>query len=54
MHIVGGAIRVEKIVNPTIDEIDNLHARYVEKLKELFEDNKEKYGVKKQTMLNIL
>ncbi|KAI1726723.1 diacylglycerol acyltransferase domain-containing protein [Ditylenchus destructor] len=52
--IVGPPIPVEKCDNPTLDQIDALHVRYCESLKELFEDHKTKYGVPENVHLNLL
>ena len=38
---------------PTPEQLDDLHATYIEKLKQLFEDNKAKYGVPESTELII-
>jgi len=41
--VVGAPIPVERVFNPTEEQIDDLHAVYIEKLVELFERNKTKY-----------
>uniref|UniRef100_A0A914UPH4 Acyltransferase n=1 Tax=Plectus sambesii TaxID=2011161 RepID=A0A914UPH4_9BILA len=51
--VVGRPIPVEKVEEPTDEQIDELHARYVEALTELFESNKEKYGVIKDAELIV-
>lgn len=43
--VVGKPIVVEKNTNPTNEEIDKLHTIYLENLTELFEENKEQYGI---------
>ena len=40
---VGSPIPVRKVVNPSQEEIDKLHSRYIEDLKELYEKYKDKY-----------
>lgn len=43
--VVGQPLEVKQIKSPTEEQVDELHARYVECLTELFETNKSKYGV---------
>ncbi|KAM4692932.1 2-acylglycerol O-acyltransferase 1 [Discoglossus pictus] len=43
--IVGKPIPVEQTSNPTQEEIEVLHQKYLNSLQELFEENKEKYGI---------
>ena len=50
---VGEPISVTKVDNPTPEQLDDLHATYVEKLKQLFEDHKAKYNVPESTELII-
>jgi 2-acylglycerol O-acyltransferase 2 len=45
---------VEKNEEPSQEEIDNLHTRYVEELKDLFESNKIKYGIDESVHLNFI
>ncbi|KAI1728405.1 diacylglycerol acyltransferase domain-containing protein [Ditylenchus destructor] len=52
--IVGAPISVEKCDNPTLAQIDALHVRYCESLRELFEEHKAKYGVPENVHLNLL
>ena len=40
---VGSPIPVEKVANPSQEEIDKLHSRYIEDLKDLYEKYKDKY-----------
>ncbi|GMR43059.1 hypothetical protein PMAYCL1PPCAC_13254 [Pristionchus mayeri] len=44
--VIGGAIRVEKSAKPTDEEVDKLHAKYCEKLVDLFEAHKANYGIR--------
>jgi len=44
---------VTKVDNPTPEQLDELHATYIEKLKKLFEDHKAKYNVPESTELII-
>ena len=53
MFPVGEPINVNKSIDPSQDEIDDLHERYVSKLFELFEENKTKYGLDKSIHLAI-
>lgn len=50
---VGAPIPVTKVENPTPEQLDDLHATYIEKLKQLFEDNKAKYDVPESIELII-
>lgn len=52
--VIGSPIAVKKCDNPTIAEVDTLHARYCQSLKELFEEHKIKYGVPENVHLNFL
>ncbi|RMX36834.1 hypothetical protein pdam_00000956 [Pocillopora damicornis] len=42
--VVGSPVPVTKIANPTQEEIDQLHAQYLEALTDLYEKNKDKIG----------
>ena len=50
---VGSPIHVEKVTNPSDEQIETLHAEYIEGLKRLFEENRNKYGVPRDTKLII-
>lgn len=55
LHVVVGApIDVEKVEEPSSEQIQELHDKYEEALIKLFEDNKEKYGEDKDTHITIL
>lgn len=41
--VVGAPIAVDKIPTPSIEDIDNLHAKFVEELKGLFDEHKGKF-----------
>lgn len=45
---------MEKVENPSQEDIDNLHAVYVEALVELFKQNKTKYGVDDSVDMHIV
>ncbi|KAK5970495.1 hypothetical protein GCK32_002701 [Trichostrongylus colubriformis] len=51
--VVGAPIPVEKIEDPTQEQIDELHELYIEKLNSLFEEHKQKFGVAAETKLVI-
>jgi hypothetical protein len=51
--VVGKPIPVKKVESPTQEQIDELHTRYIKALTELFEANKEQYGVTKDEKLII-
>ncbi|PFX11450.1 Diacylglycerol O-acyltransferase 2 [Stylophora pistillata] len=51
---VGSPISVSKDENPTQEEIDKLHARYIDELKELYEKNKENYHPSERSELLII
>ena len=53
MFPVGEPIDVNKSIDPSQDEIHDLHERYVSKLVDLFEENKTKYGLDKSIHLSI-
>lgn len=40
---MGKPIDVEKVEAPTQEQVDKLHAQFIEELKELFESEKHKY-----------
>ena len=44
--VVGSPIKVERITSPTNEDIDELHAKYVESLKKLYDDYNPIYGDK--------
>lgn len=50
---VGAPIPVSKVENPAPEQLDDLHATYIEKLKQLYEDHKAKYNVPESTELII-
>lgn len=41
--VVGAPIETVKNPSPTIEEVDELHAKFIQALTKLFEDHKEKY-----------
>lgn len=43
--VVGKPIIVARNENPTVEEIEQLHKKYLEELRALFEEHKEKFGV---------
>lgn len=49
--MIGAPILVKKVENPTKEQIDELHRKYVDKLTELFEEHKEKYGIGKDVKI---
>ncbi|KAK6032123.1 diacylglycerol acyltransferase [Ostertagia ostertagi] len=51
--VVGAPIPVEKVANPTQEQIDELHELYMEKLNSLFEEHKQRFGVAPETKLVI-
>ena len=50
---MGEAIEVEKVENPTVEQVEELHSKYEKKLIDVFETNKGKYGVAEDTQLTI-
>uniref|UniRef100_A0A915JRR5 Acyltransferase n=1 Tax=Romanomermis culicivorax TaxID=13658 RepID=A0A915JRR5_ROMCU len=52
--VVGRPIRVDRVENPSKEEIDRLHSLYIEELRKLFQENKAKYGVPDETDLHIV
>ncbi|KAI6195693.1 hypothetical protein M3Y94_01017700 [Aphelenchoides besseyi] len=51
--VVGKPIHVEKREDATVEEIDALHAKYVDALVELFEEHKSKFGIPEDKHLII-
>ncbi|XP_053318864.1 2-acylglycerol O-acyltransferase 2-B-like [Spea bombifrons] len=49
--VVGSPIPVEKTPHPTTEQIASLHAAYIEKLQDLFEAQKTRYGIPKDCQL---
>ncbi|XP_013415565.1 2-acylglycerol O-acyltransferase 1 [Lingula anatina] len=43
--VVGRPIEVEKNENPSKEQVEDVHAKYVAALQQLFEDNKKQYGL---------
>ncbi|KAM3837605.1 2-acylglycerol O-acyltransferase 2-A-like [Vipera latastei] len=52
--VVGKPIQVGKKHNPSQDEVDELHKRYLEELCKLFEDHKLKYNVPEDKHLSFI
>lgn len=52
--VVGKPIEVEKVENPSQEDIDSLHETYVKGLIDLFEENKTKYGLDETVHLNFI
>ncbi|XP_054933198.1 2-acylglycerol O-acyltransferase 2-A-like isoform X1 [Dermacentor andersoni] len=50
VSVVGSPIRVEKNENPTDEEVDLLHEKYMASLRQLFEVHKEQYASKECTL----
>ncbi|XP_028968299.1 2-acylglycerol O-acyltransferase 2 [Galendromus occidentalis] len=48
--VVGAPIRVQKIEEPSREQVDALHAQYVHALKQLFENHKHRAGCPNQTL----
>jgi len=51
--VVGSPIHVDKVTRPSDEQIEKLHAEYIEGLKRLFEENRNKYGVPRDIKLII-
>ncbi|GMS93892.1 hypothetical protein PENTCL1PPCAC_16067 [Pristionchus entomophagus] len=51
--VLGAPIPVDKTEHPSQEQIDNLHALYINKLIELFDEHKIKYGVSEDKHLEI-
>jgi hypothetical protein len=51
--VVGKPIPVKQIQNPTQEDIDQLHAEYCAQLSTLFDENKTKYGISEDEILNM-
>lgn len=53
-HPVGAPILVRKTPHPSQEAIDELHKTYLEKLVQLFEENKTHYGVPVEKHLQLI
>lgn len=51
--VVGKPIDVDKVVEPTKEEVDRLHQRYIQELTQLFDEHKVEYGSSKEAKLII-
>ena len=51
---MGKPIEVEKKENPSQEDIDSLHEKYVKALIEVFEENKTKFGIDETVHLNFI
>jgi len=51
--VVGAPIEVNKKLKPTDKEIEDLHLKFIEKLRELFNTNKAKYSIDPNIQLII-
>ena len=51
---VGEPLAAIKRENPSQEDIEDLHEKYVEALVDLFENHKETYGIDKRRHLNLL
>lgn len=52
--VVGAPIFVTKMRNPTTEEVDDLHRKYMDALEELYESNKRKFGVPPEERLTFV
>jgi len=50
---VGAPIKVDKVNNPSPEEIEKFHLQYVKALEELFEKHKKNYGISEDKHLEI-
>lgn len=53
LFLVGAPIPVKKVENPSEEQINELHSKYVRKLKELFEEHRDACGESRDTELVI-
>lgn len=51
--IVGSPILVDKVENPSMEQISELHSKYKDELRELFENHRDACGVPRNTELVI-
>jgi hypothetical protein len=52
--LVGAPIPVEKIAQPTKEQLDDLHARYVDAVVEMFYKYREKYALDPNDVIAIV
>ena len=51
---VGAPLKVNRVENPTKEEVENLHSLYVAALRELFDKHKKNYGIAEDEHLEII
>ena len=51
--LVGAPIKVDKVTNPSPEQIEKFHLQYVKELEELFEKHKKNYGISEDKHLEI-
>jgi len=54
LYLVGNPLEVTQILNPTEEQIDEVHQQYVDRLVSLFEAHKSNYGIAPEQHLNIV
>lgn len=54
VSLVGAPIKINKVENPSEEEIDKFHQLYLEGLEKVFEDHKTKYGVPEDIHLEFV
>jgi hypothetical protein len=52
--VIGKPIHLEKVTAPTQQQVDEVHERYINELKDLFDQHKGKYLKNKDTVLQVL
>lgn len=51
--MLGAPIPVQKVLEPTQEQVDELHSKYMAALTDLFEEHKTKFGVAEDNKLII-
>ena len=54
VFVVGSPLQIDRVANPTEDQIDEVHQKYVDHLVSLFEAHKSTYGVSQEQHLNFV
>lgn len=54
MFLVGAPIKVNKVDNPSEEQIISLHQQYLDGLEKVFEDHKITYGISQDVHLEFL
>ena len=54
VYVVGSPLEIAQVVNPTEDQVDDIHQQYIDHLVLLFETHKSDYGISQEQHLSII